>query len=107
MPAGELSNMRKHPSERQSKRKSIDIRVAAVLCMILAINNVGCAAINFVDMYPDYAAQVKEDHGRFCKRHYDNSTMYGSVADQKLSRVSICYWFVSPRLDCSLGRQPA
>ncbi len=83
LPAGELSNMRKHPSDWKSKRKSTDIRVAAVLCMILAIHNGGCAATNFVDMYPDYAAQVNEDHGRFCKRHYDNFTMYGSVADRK------------------------
>jgi hypothetical protein len=69
MPAGVLSNMRKHPSGWMTKRKSTDMRVAAVVCMILALASGGCAATNFVDMYPDYAAQVKEDHGRFCKRH--------------------------------------
>jgi hypothetical protein len=85
MPAGELSNMRKHPSDWKSKRKSKDMRVAAVLCMILAMHSGGCAATNFVEMYPDYAAQVKEDHGRFCKRHYETFTMYGTVADRKHS----------------------
>jgi hypothetical protein len=59
------------------------MRVAAVVCMILALGPGGCAATNFVENYPDYAAQVKEDHGRFCKRHYENFTATGSVADRK------------------------
>jgi hypothetical protein len=83
MPAQVLSNMRKHPSGWKSKRKHTDMRVAAVVCMILALASGGCATTIFVDMYRDYAAQVKEDHGRFIKRHYDNFTMYGSVADRK------------------------
>jgi hypothetical protein len=51
--------------------------------MILALATGGSAATNFADIYPDYAAQVKEDHGRFCKRHYENFTATGSVADRK------------------------
>jgi hypothetical protein len=66
-----------------SNRKDINVRVAAAVCMIIAIATGGCAATQFKANYPAYAKQVKEDLGRFCQRHHDNFTATGSVADGK------------------------
>ena len=76
---------RKHDLGWVTNRKEVAVRVAAVVCVIMAMALDGSPAALFRKQYPEYAKQVKEDHSAFCQRHYNNFIAKGTVADKKRS----------------------
>jgi hypothetical protein len=77
--------MRKHPSDWVSSRKSVEVRVAAVVCVIIALATGKSVTTTFKDLYPTYAQQVKMDKKEFCETRYNNFMKTGTVSDQKRS----------------------
>lgn len=77
--------MRKHPSDWVSSRKPVEVRVAAVVCVIIALATGNAVSTTFKDLYPTYAKQVKMDKTEFCHTHYNNFMKTGTVSDKKRS----------------------
>lgn len=75
--------VRRHPPGWVSNRKATAIRVAAVICVIMAQAVDGKPTKFFKDKYPEYAKTVREDHGSFLKRRHNNFMKNGTVADSK------------------------
>jgi hypothetical protein len=74
--------MRKHPSDWVSSRKPIEVRVAAVVCVIIALATGKAVSTTFKALYPTYAEQVKMDKTEFCQTHYNNFMKTGTVSDR-------------------------
>jgi hypothetical protein len=62
------------------------MRVAAVVCVIMALTTADekfTPAYYYREQYPDYAKEVHGDLNRFCKLHHKNFTANGTVATPK------------------------
>jgi hypothetical protein len=77
--------MRKHPSDWVSSRKPIEVQVAAVVCVIIALATGKAVSTTFKALCPTYAEQVKMDKTEFCQTHYNNFMKTGTVSDKRRS----------------------
>lgn len=78
--------VRRHPSGWKSNRSTTAMRVAAVVCVIMALTTADekfTPAYYYREQYPDYAKEVHGDLNRFCKLHHKNFTANGTVATPK------------------------
>ena len=78
--------VRKPPSGWKSNRSTTAMRVAAVVCVIMALTTADekfTPAYYYREQYPDYAKEVHGDLNRFCKLHHKNFTANGTVATPK------------------------
>lgn len=75
--------VRKHPLGWKSNRATMEMKVAAVVCMITATALEGSVAGIYRNEYPDYVAEIHSDLTRFCIRHHSNFLKYGTVATRK------------------------
>ena len=66
-----------------STRKPMVERAAAALCCVIAMTLAVAPGPVWRSTYPEYAATLHEDAGKFCRRNYNKLISTGSVMDIK------------------------